>query len=51
MDMLIAITTDMDPFDQLERISVEELLKEQHTDAFCPSLRSRPNRGGAPLSS
>lgn len=43
--MLIAITTDTDPFDQLERIPLEELLAEQHTDASCQSLRSRLNGG------
>lgn len=41
-DMSIA-TKDTTASDQLERISLDELLKEQHIDAFYRSLRSRLN--------
>lgn len=41
MYMLIATTTDTDPSDQLEYISLAELLTEQYAEAFCCSLGSR----------
>lgn len=45
MDVLIAQTTDTDADRQLERITLEELLREQLTDAFCAAIRSRLNGG------
>lgn len=40
--ILIGTTTDTGHSDQLEHMSLEQLLKEQHTEAFCRSLRSHP---------
>lgn len=45
MNMLIARTTDKDASDPIECISLEELLKEQHSNAFWRSLRSRLSAG------
>lgn len=41
MDIPIPTTTDTGPSEQFERISLEEFLKEQHTDGFRLSLCSR----------
>lgn len=45
LDLVSAKTTDTDPSEQLERISSEEIVLEQHSDPFCQAIRSRLNGG------
>lgn len=43
LDVLIAHYTNTDPSEQLERISLEGLLRVQHAESFWASIRSRLN--------